>query len=72
MRQYQNARQTQGTSGGPNGSLIELRQVSKAYQTPSGSFTALRETNLHVWENEFVAIVGKSGSGKSTYVCGWA
>jgi putative ABC transport system ATP-binding protein len=42
--------------------------VSKAYQTPSGSFIALRDISLQVQSNEFVAIVGKSGSGKSTLI----
>jgi putative ABC transport system ATP-binding protein len=51
-----------------NESLLEIRQVSKVYQTPSGSFTALRDISLHVQRNEFVAIVGKSGSGKSTLI----
>src|SRR6266567_5323849 len=51
-----------------NESLLEIHQVSKTYQTPSGSFTALRDISLHVQRNEFVAIVGKSGSGKSTLI----
>jgi putative ABC transport system ATP-binding protein len=65
---HQNTLQKQLTNSGSNGSLIEMRQVSKAYQTPSGSFTALRDISLHVQGNEFVAVVGKSGSGKSTLI----
>jgi putative ABC transport system ATP-binding protein len=45
---------------------IELRGVTKDYQTPAGSFTALRGIDLTVQPGEFVAVVGKSGSGKST------
>lgn len=45
---------------------IELRGVVKTYQTPAGSFTALRSLDLTVQSGEFVAVVGKSGSGKST------
>jgi putative ABC transport system ATP-binding protein len=45
---------------------IELRGVTKDYQTPAGSFTALRGIALTVQPGEFVAVVGKSGSGKST------
>jgi len=48
------------------GSLIDLQQVSKAYDSPSGLFTALQDINLHVRAGEFVAVVGKSGSGKTT------
>ena len=46
--------------------LIELRQVTKVYQTAAGSFTALQDVDLQIGEGKFVAIVGKSGSGKST------
>jgi len=45
---------------------IELRGVTKDYQTLAGNFTALRGINLTVQPGEFVAVVGKSGSGKST------
>ncbi len=46
--------------------LIELREVTKAYLTAAGSFTALQDVDLQIEEGKFVAIVGKSGSGKST------
>jgi putative ABC transport system ATP-binding protein len=46
--------------------LIELRGVSKSYQSPGGTFTALSNVDLQVQAGEFIAIVGKSGSGKST------
>jgi putative ABC transport system ATP-binding protein len=68
LHSHQNTLHKQGASSGPNESLIELHQVSKVYQTPSGSFTALRDISLHVQKNEFVAVVGKSGSGKSTLI----
>mgnify|MGYP000107446240 CR=1 FL=1 len=46
--------------------LIELRGVTKRYQSPAGEFLALRGVDLTIDAGEFVAIVGKSGSGKST------
>ena len=46
--------------------LIHLRGLTKTYQTPAGSFTALHDIDLQVAAGEFVALVGKSGSGKST------
>jgi putative ABC transport system ATP-binding protein len=46
--------------------IIDLRQMVKTYDTPSGSFTALQDINLQIKSGEFVAVVGKSGSGKTT------
>ncbi len=46
--------------------LIELRQITKTFESGAGSFTALKQVNLLIGRGEFVAIVGKSGSGKST------
>lgn len=46
--------------------IIDLRQMVKTYETPSGPFTALQGINLHIQAGEFVAVVGKSGSGKTT------
>lgn len=46
--------------------IIDLRQVVKTYETPSGPFTALQDINLPIKSGQFVAVVGKSGSGKTT------
>jgi putative ABC transport system ATP-binding protein len=48
------------------GPLVDLHQVVKTYESPSGPFTALQDINLSVQAGEFVAVVGKSGSGKTT------
>ena len=49
-----------------NTCLIELRQVTRMFESKAGVFTALKQVDLCIDEGEFVAISGKSGSGKST------
>src|SRR5580704_13392990 len=46
--------------------LIALRSVSKDYVSGAGVVRAMREVSLEVQNGEFIAIVGTSGSGKST------
>ena len=46
--------------------LIELRSVTKIYGVGSASMQALRGVNLQIRRGEFVAVMGASGSGKST------
>ena len=48
--------------------LIELRRVVKQYQGKAGAVTALKGIDLQVSSGEFVAVLGKSGAGKTTLV----
>ncbi|MFI6317834.1 ABC transporter ATP-binding protein [Nonomuraea sp. NPDC050556] len=48
--------------------VIDLHEVTKTYDTPSGPFTALRKVSLSTEKGEFLAVVGRSGSGKSTLI----
>ena len=48
------------------GHLIELKNVSKTYQMGEETVHALDGISLTIDRGEFVAIVGSSGSGKST------
>lgn len=46
--------------------MISLQNISKTFQTPAGTFAALKDINLEINSGEFVGLIGKSGSGKST------
>ena len=46
--------------------LIELRGVTKVYGSGQAAMHALRGIDLCIAEGEFVAVMGASGSGKST------
>jgi len=46
--------------------LIEVKNAIKTYQMGDESFHALNDVSFSVEEGEFVAIMGTSGSGKST------
>lgn len=49
-------------------SLIEVKNAIKTYQTGEDSFNAINCVSLNIEKGEFVAIMGTSGSGKSTFM----
>lgn len=46
--------------------MIELRGITKTYQTDDSYLEVIKNTHLKIQKAEFVSIVGKSGSGKTT------
>ena len=48
------------------GTLIEFREVCKYYQMGDTTVKAADHISFQIRKGEFVAIVGQSGSGKST------
>ena len=64
---YATSKDTPETKDFANGhSIVDLRNVNKSYKTAVGDFPALKNINLQINAGEFVSIIGKSGSGKSS------
>ena len=50
----------------PGNPKIELKQVSRHFETASGLIKAITNLDLRIEEGEFFCVVGPSGCGKST------
>ena len=48
--------------------VIRIENLHKSYETSAGLFPALKDVSLDIATGEFVAIMGQSGSGKSTFM----
>jgi putative ABC transport system ATP-binding protein len=48
--------------------LIDVRDLSRAYELDSGRVVALDGVSLSIDEGDMVAVMGPSGSGKSTFM----
>ncbi len=48
--------------------MIEVKNLEKVYQNGDIKVPALKNVSLNIKEGEFVAIMGSSGSGKSTFM----
>lgn len=45
---------------------IDIKNVSISFDTPNGTFCAVKDVNLQVRQGEIISIIGHSGCGKST------
>lgn len=48
--------------------MIEVKNVSQIFQTDRGPFQALDDVSISIPKGDFVAIIGRSGAGKSTFL----
>ncbi|WP_297406366.1 ABC transporter ATP-binding protein [uncultured Cetobacterium sp.] len=48
--------------------MIKITELNKYYKNEEMSLHALKNVDLHINKGEFVAIMGSSGSGKSTFM----
>src|SRR2546421_5398826 len=55
-------------SGAPSQPVIQVTDMVKDYSRGSSVVHALRSISLRVQTGEFVAVMGASGSGKSTFI----
>lgn len=47
---------------------LEVKNLCKTFDTPTGEITALKDINFKAYRREFTCVIGPSGCGKSTLV----
>lgn len=68
VKQYNNIALQMNEGKGKMGELIKIEDVYKIYNPGENEVHALDGISLTIEEGEFVAIIGHSGSGKSTFM----
>jgi ABC-type lipoprotein export system ATPase subunit len=58
----------QGSGGNGSSPIIDLHNIVKTFPSAVGEVTVLNRIDAHFYPGEFVAVIGKSGSGKSTMI----
>ena len=48
--------------------MLEIKNISKTYNRQGKDFFAVKDVNLNVENGDFIQIIGRSGSGKSTFL----
>jgi putative ABC transport system ATP-binding protein len=48
--------------------IVEVLELSRDYEMPAGAVHALRDVNLRIGRGQLVALRGRSGSGKTTFL----
>ncbi|GIW27326.1 MAG: phosphonates import ATP-binding protein PhnC [Meiothermus sp.] len=48
--------------------MIEVRNLNQTFQTAKGPLQVLMDVNLEIAPGDFVAVIGRSGAGKSTFL----
>ncbi len=48
--------------------IVETRELSRDYEMPGGAVHALADINLRIGRGQLVALRGRSGSGKTTFL----